>query len=86
MEDPKLLLENIDKIHTTKMGKERIMRNLGLPDMDVMEYCKKRILDKNSHISRQGKNWYCETDNVRITINAHSYTVITAHKTACRQR
>ena len=61
MEDPKLLLENIDKIHTTKMGKERIMRNLGLPDMDVMEYCKKRILDKNSHISRQGKNWYCET-------------------------
>jgi len=86
MEDPKLLLENIDKIHTTEMGKERIMRNLGLPDMDVIEYCKKRILDKNSHISRQGKNWYCETDNVRITINAHSYTVITAHKTACRQR
>ena len=52
MEDSKLLLENIDKIHTTEMGKERIMRNLGLPDMDVMEYCKKKILDKNCHISR----------------------------------
>ncbi|HRF36049.1 MAG TPA: DUF3781 domain-containing protein, partial [Clostridia bacterium] len=29
---------------------------------------------------RQGKNWYATIDNVKITINAHSYTIITAHK------
>ena len=28
------------------------------------------------------KNYYCEYDGVRITINIHSYTIITAHKIA----
>ena len=31
------LLENIDKIHTTKMGVERIKRNLMLDTNDVVE-------------------------------------------------
>ncbi len=48
MEDKKILLDNIDKIHTTEMGK-------------------------------QGKNWYCEVENIKITINSYSYTIITAH-------
>jgi hypothetical protein len=37
-------------------------------------------LDKNSVIVRKGKNWYVNVDNCEITINAHSYTIITAHK------
>ncbi len=25
----------------------------------------------------EDKNWYCEIDNIKITVNAHSYTIIT---------
>lgn len=76
----KILLDNIDKIHTTEMGVERIKKNLNLGECDVVEYCKNKVLDKNCRIYRQGKNWYCETGNIRITINSYSYTIITAHK------
>lgn len=74
-----LLIENIDKIHTTQMGIDRIKRNLNLDTADVVGYCKDLIMKKNCHIYRQGKNWYCEADNVRLTVNSYSYTIITAH-------
>lgn len=74
-----VLLKNIDKIHTTSMGIERIKKNLELDINDVVLYCKDKILDKNSYIYKKGKNWYCEVDNIRITINSYSYTIITAH-------
>ena len=45
----------------------------------IREYCKNRILEKNCKIYKQGKNWYCETDHIKITINSYSYTIITAH-------
>lgn len=79
--DKKILLLNIDKIHTTKMGIDRIKKNLKLDiDIDnVVEYCKNKVLDKNCNIYKQGKNWYCEIDNIRITINSYNYTIITAH-------
>ena len=73
------LISNIDKIHTTKMGIERIKRNLKITTNDVAKYCKKKILNKNCNIYKQGKNWYCEIDNIKITINSYSYTIITAH-------
>jgi hypothetical protein len=73
------LLSNIDKLHTTEISKERIKNNLKLDNDEVVEYCKKKILDKKCIISRVGKNWYCEIDNIRITINACSFTIITAH-------
>ena len=79
MSDWELLIDNIDKIHTTKMGIDRIKRNLKLNTDDVVGYCKSLIMNKNCHIYRQGKNWYCEIDNVRLTVNAYSYTIITAH-------
>ncbi len=74
------LIENIDKLHTTEMGVERIKRNLALEADDVVSWCRERILDKNARMERAGKNWYVVTGNQRITINAHSYTIITAHK------
>lgn len=73
------LFKNIDNIHTTKMGVERIKRNLNLKNIDVVEYCKNKILDKKCIIYKEGKNWYCTIDNIIITINATSYTIITAH-------
>ncbi len=74
------LIENIDKVHTTEMGVDRIRRNLGLNDKDVVEWCKERILDKNSIKERHGKNWYVHADGCVITVNAGSYTIITCHK------
>ena len=74
-----VVLKNIDKIHITSMGIERIKKNLELDINDVVLYCKDKILDKNSYIYKNGKNWYCEVDNIRITINSYSYTIITAH-------
>lgn len=76
----KELLKNIDKIHTTKLGVERIRRNLSLGDIDVVEFCKEKILDKNCNRCIKGKNWYCEVGKIIITINRYSYTIITAHR------
>ena len=58
-----ILLSNIDKIHTTEMGSDRIKNNLKLNTNDVVEFCKNKILDKNCNIYKQGKNLYCEIDN-----------------------
>jgi len=79
MEGKKLLLDNIDKIHTTEMGIDRIKRNLKVDTDDVVEYCKNEVLDRNCNIYQRGKNGYCEIDNIKITINSYSYTIITAH-------
>ena len=79
MEDKKILLDNIHKIHTTEMGIARIKRNLKIDVADVVEYCKNKVLLENCKIYRQGKNWYCEVENIKITINSYSYTIITAH-------
>ncbi len=74
-----VLLSNIDKLHTTEMGIDRIKKNLKLDTNDVVEYCENKILDNNCNIYKKGKNWYCEIDNIIITINSYSYTIITAH-------
>ena len=74
-----ILLSNIDKIHTTELGVKRIKKNLNIDINDVVKYCKNKILDKNCNINKQGKNFYCKIDNIIITINSYSYTIITAH-------
>ena len=79
------LINNINKIHTTEMGIDRIKKNLNLDTNDVVEYCKNKLLDKNSNIYKKGKNYYCEIDNIIITINSYSYTIITAHKKTPRK-
>ena len=72
------LISNIDRLHTTKMGIDRIKRNLKI-DTDVVEFCKNQILDKKCIINKKGKNWYCKINNIIITVNSYSYTIITAH-------
>ena len=74
------LIENINKLHTTELGAERIKRNLQIETNDVVQWCKTRILDKNTVIEQTGKNWYAMIGQYKITVNAHSYTIITAHK------
>lgn len=74
------LVVNLDKLHTTKLGAERIKRNLSLGGDDVVLVCKKMIQYPNAIITRRGKNWYINIDDCEITINAYSFTIITAHK------
>lgn len=74
-----ILVSNIDKIHTTELGEKRVIRNLKLEVEDVVKYCKAKILNEDCKIYRKGKNWYCEIDNIQLTINSCSYTIITAH-------
>lgn len=73
------MLQNIEKVHTTDLGVVRISKNLSLSNVDVVEWCKDKIVDKNALITRQGKNWYVVIVNITITVNAHSYTIKTAH-------
>ena len=73
------LLENLECLHTTKLGIMRIKRNLGLGDVDVIAWCRLKI-QNSEDINRKGKNWYVRTEDFRITINARSFTIITAHK------
>jgi len=43
--DSNELLDNIEKIHSTEMGIERIKKNLNLKEMDVIAWCKKKVSD-----------------------------------------
>ena len=74
------LISNLDKLHTTDLGIERIKTNLALNVNDVVSWCRVKIKKPSSIITRKGKNWYVEVDNCKITINSYSYTIITAHR------
>lgn len=73
------LLKNLDKLHTTELGVERIKRNLSLDTDDVVSWCKAKTNSASAAITRKGKNWYVNVENYVLTINAYSYTIITAH-------
>ena len=74
------LITNINKVHTTELGVERIKRNLSLDINDVVKWCKEKIISNNALINRKGKNWYVSIGGYIITVNAYSYTIITVHK------
>lgn len=74
------LLLNIDKLHTTDLGVVRIKRNLDLDTDDVISWCREKIQNPDAMIGRRGKNWYVDIDDCEITVNAYSYTIITAHR------
>jgi len=74
------LLVNLDKLHTTELGVVRIKKNLSLDTDKVVDWCGAKIKSPNAAITRKGKNWYINVDDCIITVNAYSYTIITAHK------
>ena len=73
------LSANLDKLHTTELGVERIKRSLSLNNVDVVVWCREKI-QNTTNIVRRGKNWYAYTGDAVITVNARSFTIITAHK------
>lgn len=78
MADKQILLDNTDKIHTTEMGADRIKKIWNWIQLMRLNIAKAKYLIKAA-IYKQGKNYYCEIDNIKITINSYSYTIITAH-------
>ena len=76
----KALLDDLDRIHTTPMGADRIRMNLSLETDDPVKWCIELIKSDNALIERKGKNYYVTNGNRIITINASSFTIITAHK------
>ncbi|GFZ33233.1 hypothetical protein CSC2_37590 [Clostridium zeae] len=80
MDDSSELILNLDKLHTTDLGVVRIKRNISLDVEDVVRWCRNKIQNPDASIIRRGKNWYVDIDDCEITVNAYSYTIITAHK------
>ncbi|MEG0470368.1 DUF3781 domain-containing protein [Amedibacillus sp. YH-ame10] len=80
MSEKDSLLAIMDAIHTTEMGEERIKRNLDVCVEDIVSWCKQQISKESCDVIRKGKNWYATLGEYVFTINAHSYTIITAHK------
>lgn len=74
------ILENIEKLHTTQLGQQRIKKNLAVDEEDIVKWCIDKIQQPNAAISKQGKNWYVKVDGCEFTVNATSFTIITAHK------
>ena len=79
------LSENADKLHTTEAGAQRIKRSLNLETEDVVSWCREAVCSADI-IIRQGKNWYVYKGGSVITVNAGSFTVITAHKINAKVR
>lgn len=73
------LFENIKKLSSTPLGKERIKKNLCLTNESPVEFCKAQILNPNCEITKKGKNFYCKTGKILITVNSFSFRIITAH-------
>jgi len=63
-----ILLQNINKIHTTALGRNRIKKNLQLEDEDVVTYCQNKIKNPKSIVTKKGKNYYIEIDNIIISL------------------
>lgn len=74
------LTDHLDKLHTTELGAMRIRRNLALDTDQVTAWCKEKIRSPHAVITRKGKNWYVSADGCVITVNAGSWTIITAHR------
>lgn len=71
---------HLEQLHTTELGALRIKRNLSLDTDDVVDWCKRKISSPDAVIERKGKNWYVTIADCMITINAYSFTIITAHR------
>ena len=74
------LLNNINKVHTTALGEQRIKNNLNLNIKNVVSFCKNKIKNKDCIVYKKGKNYYAHTSGYILTINSFSFTIITARR------
>lgn len=69
------LIVNIDKIHTTIMGIDRIKKNINI-DGAVVDFCKNIL---NTNITKKVGIGIVLIIIFLITVNAYSYTIITEY-------
>lgn len=74
-----IFIENMEKLHTTTLGIQRLQNNLLIKEKDVVRWCKNKIKQSNAKFKRQGKNYYIRVDDYEITVNANTFTIITGH-------
>lgn len=79
-EEQDRLIHNLNKLHTTDLGADRIKRNLCLGTDNVVSWCREAIQMPGASVIRRGKNWYIYINGCEITVNAYSCTIITAHR------
>lgn len=53
MNNKKDLIENLDKIHTTKLGIERVRKNLKIDDIDIIKFIVEKINLENSEVKKR---------------------------------
>lgn len=73
------LMENMLKLHTTALCRERIRKNLYMQPNNIVRWCKEKIQREDAVVTKKGKNYYVVAGGCTITINSQSFTVITAH-------
>jgi hypothetical protein len=73
------LFANLEKINITESGIQRIKTNLGLNTEDIAKWCKQQIENPET-ITRTDKNWNVRGDGFVITIDAQSFTILTARR------
>lgn len=76
------LISNINRLHTTEMGAIRVHRNMAVDIDGITDFVRKCVFAPGSDIVRRGKNWYVYLPDCVVTINASSFTIITAHRRA----
>lgn len=81
------LLSNVDRIHTTKLGVERICKNLKLndacydnmSDSELHNYianmCKEMLLSDSAEIKKNGKNWYVRASHTDVKSGIAELTI-----------
>ena len=74
------LLTNLDKLHTTDLGKVRLQKNLLLREENPVLWAKGFIQRSETKISHKEKNFYVSDNYIVLAINTSSYTIITGHK------
>ena len=72
---------SVQSLHTTGLGVLRIRRNLNLETDDVVAWPRAAVAATSpDSVIWRGKNYYIYGPDFVLTINAHSNTIITAHK------
>ena len=72
---------SVQSLHTTGLGALRIKRNLNLKSDDVVAWPRAAVVATSpDSVIWRGKNYYIYGPDFVLTINAHSNTIITAHK------
>lgn len=60
------LIDNIEQLHTTELGVERIKKNLSLGTVDVVKWCKDRIMEPDTIIGKKRKKLVCYDTDLRV--------------------